>query len=55
MVKSRKLDVEASFWQDIAQHHDLGLLGCYYTNHKHEDMFIEVYTSSWRSLAGYMR
>lgn len=55
MVKSRKLDVEASFWQDIAQRQDLGLLGCYYTDHKHEDMFIEMHTSSRRSLAGYMR
>jgi len=41
--RSNKLSVSPTFWQDIARRHGLALLGCYYTDKLHEQMFIEEY------------
>ena len=40
-----KLNISETFWQDLARRFGFGLLGCYYTDRPHEDMFIEEYTN----------
>jgi hypothetical protein len=35
--------IDNPFWQKIAERHNFGLLGCYFTDHLHEDMGIEEY------------
>ena len=34
------------FWQELAQKHNFALLGCYFTDYKHDDMNIESYTNA---------
>jgi hypothetical protein len=33
------------FWQNLAQKHDFALVGCYFTDHQHENMEIENYAN----------
>jgi pimeloyl-ACP methyl ester carboxylesterase len=40
-----KLNVSEYFWHDLAERNGFGLLGCYFTDMPHEDMFIEEYTN----------
>jgi pimeloyl-ACP methyl ester carboxylesterase len=40
-----KLKISEFFWHDIAERFGFGLLGCYFTDRPHEDMFIEEYTN----------
>jgi dienelactone hydrolase len=43
-AERRNVNARASYWQDIALRHGLALLGCYFTDRRHENMFIEEYT-----------
>jgi poly(3-hydroxybutyrate) depolymerase len=38
--------VEDSFWQVFARQHNLALVGCYFTDHHHENMSIEEYAQA---------
>ncbi|MBN2335256.1 hypothetical protein JXL21_06815 [Candidatus Bathyarchaeota archaeon] len=45
-ANKRDLKVRSSYWQDIARRHSLALLGCNFTDRRHEDMFIEEYANA---------
>jgi hypothetical protein len=34
------------FWQELAQKHGFALLGCYFTDYKHDDMNVETYANA---------
>lgn len=38
--------VEEIFWQQLAQKHQFGLLGCYFTDKPHDDMNVEAYANA---------
>jgi len=44
IINRTKQNVSSTFWQDLAKRHDMALLGCYYTDNTHDQMFIEKYT-----------
>jgi len=44
IVERTNQNVPSTFWQDLAKRHDMALLGCYYTDNTHDQMFIEKYT-----------
>jgi len=43
VIENTKVTVPVSFWQSLARRHGFGLLGCWFTDKPHENMFIEEY------------
>lgn len=41
-----RAEVDEVFWQDFARKHNLALVGCWFTDHLHENMNIENYASA---------